>query len=166
MKRIVLNRYTLVLVIILFLFNCKSSRVNIQVDQSSLVQNTDLIKNEHEVTNDEAILFAVAETRPVFFGDSTGLYFRDYICLNLIYPVKAHIDGISGRVVVEFTIDVDGSVTNATVIGSVHPLLDAEALRVINSSPKWTPGMHEGKPVRIKYVLPVYFYLPTTQSKR
>lgn len=62
--------------------------------------------------------------------------------------------------VVELVIDVDGSVYDAKIVRNAHPLLDEEALRIINSMPKWTPGIHLGKPVQVRVTVPVIFRLP------
>ena len=85
--------------------------------------------------------------------------FKEYVNSNLIYPKEAQKNGITGRVIVEFTIDVDGALVDAKVVRSLHPLFDAEALRVIQSSPKWTPGTNRKKPVEVKYNFPVDFKL-------
>jgi TonB family protein len=75
----------------------------------------------------------------------------------IIYPAEAHRNNIQGFVLVGFVIDVDGSVIDATVVRSIHPLLDAEALRVVNLSPKWSPGYIQGRPVKTRYILPLNF---------
>ena len=111
----------------LFLFSCKSSRMNTQV------------------------------VRPIFNGDPTGVEFMKYIASEVAYPPQAYEEGISGTVMIQFYVDVDGSVVDATVIRSVHQLLDAEALRVIRASPKWTPGMKKRKPVKVGQLIPINF---------
>jgi TonB family protein len=72
---------------------------------------------------------------------------------NKKYPEQARKDSIEGRVVVSFTVESDGTITNAQVVKSLHPLLDAEALRVVNLMPKWEPGAQS------RYNLPIYFKL-------
>ena len=67
--------------------------------------------------------------------------------------------GIQGRVRISFVVEKDGRVTNVKVIGSVDPLLDREAVRVVQSSPRWEPGKQRGKPARVGYNIPVVFYL-------
>ena len=66
---------------------------------------------------------------------------------------------IQGRVTIQFTITSTGQLTNIRVLKSVHPLLDAEAVRVVSLSPDWTPGMHNGRPVSVTYSFPVIFQL-------
>jgi len=75
------------------------------------------------------------------------------------YPTRAIAQGIQGRVMVQFVIEANGAVTNVEVIESVDPLLDDEAVRVISASPRWTPGRKNGKPVRVRCAVPVYFML-------
>ena len=67
--------------------------------------------------------------------------------------------GTQGRVTVQFVVNKDGSIVDAKVIRGVDPYLDKEALRVIGTMPKWKPGMQRGKPVRVKYTVPVMFRL-------
>lgn len=76
---------------------------------------------------------------------------------NLTYP---NVDGdVQGTVIVEFTVEKDGSISNPTIIRSVHELFDAEALRVVSKMPKWIPASHNGKVVRSKFRLPISFKL-------
>lgn len=77
---------------------------------------------------------------------------------NLKYPEQAEREGIEGRVVATFIVELDGSVTNAKIALSVHPLLDAEALRVVSLMPNWNPGKNCG---RVRYSLPITFRLKT-----
>ena len=78
---------------------------------------------------------------------------------NLRYPEVAIENGIQGCVIVQFIVNTDGSISDATVIRSVDPACDEEALRFINSMPHWTPGQTNGKNVRVRYTLPVAFRL-------
>lgn len=111
---------------------------------------------EGEVYADEEI-FAVVEEMPSFPGGDAAL--MSYISKNIKYPSIATENGIQGRVICTFVINRDGKVTNAEVIRSVDPSLDKEALRVINNMPAWKPGKQRGKPVRVKYTLPIVFRL-------
>ena len=83
----------------------------------------------------------------------------EYIAKNLRYPEIAAENGISGRVFVRFVVEPDGSVTNVEVVRGVDPALDAEAKRVVLSSPKWAPGKQRGKPVRVSFTFPINFVL-------
>lgn len=97
-------------------------------------------------------VYDMVEIMPEFPGgwDALAKYVKD----NLRYP-KSHTDG--GRVIVQFVVDHDGTVTDATVMRSVSPELDAEALRVVRSMPRWKPGMQDGKAVAVKFTMPFLF---------
>ena len=75
------------------------------------------------------------------------------------YPPELRLYGVTGTVLLSFIIDVDGSVTDIEVVRSVHPILDEEAIRVISSSPKWTPGYQNGRPLKVRFNFPVIFQL-------
>ncbi len=100
---------------------------------------------------------SMVEQRPEFpGGEATMLtYLRD----NIVYPSDAEEQGIQGRVVVEFIVEKDGSIGNVSVIRQRHPALDREAVRVVQSMPRWTPGRNNGETVRVRYTLPVTFRL-------
>ena len=96
------------------------------------------------------------EVMPEFPGGPQAL--MDYLKANVIFPKIAEDEGIQGKVVVSYVIDVDGSVTDVQVVQSVHPALDKEAMRVVKNMPKWIPGKQDGKAVQVKYSLPINFY--------
>lgn len=102
----------------------------------------------------EETIFVRAEFMPQFNGD-----LGKWLGKNLKYPVRAQEAGVQGKVYIEFIIERDGSITDAKVIRSVHPDLDKEALRVVNSMPKWKPGMQRDKAVRVKFTIPISFRL-------
>ena len=106
--------------------------------------------------NNEAI-FSVVENEPEFPGGVEALY--KFISKNVVYPKKALKDGIEGKVVVEFVIEANGSVTNVKVFKSVNPDLDKEAVRVVSMMPKWKPGSQGGKNVRSRFRIPINFQL-------
>lgn len=106
---------------------------------------------------DEPVIFVTAEVMPEFPGGATAL--MQYLGKHINYPVVAQENGIQGKVIVQFVVDVDGSIVNPVVVRSVDPYLDKEAIRVIASMPKWKPGMQRNKPVRVKYTVPVAFRL-------
>jgi TonB family protein len=85
--------------------------------------------------------------------------FKEYISVNLKYPEKAKINHIEGTVNVQFTVDTDGSVINIKVEDSLSIETNAEAVRVIRASPKWTPAIAKGHPIRWGYFYPVVFKL-------
>ncbi len=117
---------------------------------NSLVVPTDSLK-AHFIFGD------VEEIQPSFRGGNNAL--KEYLRQNVVYPEQARKDSVEGRVVVSFVIEKDGSITKPAVVRSLHPLLDAEALRVVAAMPKWSPGMTMGKQVAVKYNLPVTFKL-------
>ena len=105
---------------------------------------------------DENVFFIV-EQMPEFPGGELAL--RKYVATNVNYPVEALENGISGKVYVTFVVSKDGSVADAEIARGVDPLLDKEALRVVNSLPKWKPGYQNGEPVNVKYTVPINFAL-------
>ena len=107
---------------------------------------------------EEEVIFMVVETMPEFPGGQQALF--KYLGENVKYPVIAQENGIQGRVICQFVVTKDGSIVDVVVVrSSGEPSLDKEALRVINSMPKWKPGKQRGKPVRVKYTVPVNFRL-------
>ena len=107
---------------------------------------------------EEQTIFEVVENMPEFpNGGMAGL--MQYLSKNIKYPPIAHENGTQGRVTVQFVVNKDGSIVDAKVLRSVDPYLDKEAIRVISGMPKWKPGMQRGKPVRVKYTVPVMFRL-------
>ena len=105
----------------------------------------------------EEEIFEVVEEMPEFPGGPAAM--MKYLNNNIRYPTIAQENGIEGRVIVQFVVNSDGTIVDANVVRSVDPFLDKEALRVINSMPKWKPGKQRGKSVRVKYTLPVMFRL-------
>lgn len=102
-------------------------------------------------------VFDVVEQMPEFPGGMEAL--MQFMSKNMKYPDEATKAGQEGRVIVSFVVEADGRVTNAKVVRSVAPLLDAEALRVIGLMPRWEPGRQNGEAVRVKYTIPVTFRL-------
>ncbi len=107
-------------------------------------------------------IFEIVENMPEFPGGMAEL--MKFLQQNIKYPEQAQKDSIQGRVIVQFTIKKTGEVSNATVIRSVSPELDAEAIRVVNAMPLWTPGEQKGEPVNVKFTLPIQFRL--TDNKK
>lgn len=105
-------------------------------------------------------IFIAVEQMPKFNeADDKGLEFRKYIAENLVYPKEAAKSGIQGRVFVQFIVDSEGFVKDVKVIRGVHELLDAEALKIVESSPKWIPGTQRGKAVNVQFTFPISFTL-------
>ena len=106
---------------------------------------------------DEHTVFIVVEKMPSFPGGEAAM--RRFISSNIRYPKIAEENGVEGRVVVTFVVGRNGEITDVEIMRSVDRHLDAEAIRVVNAMPRWTPGEQRGKPVKVKYVLPVVFKL-------
>jgi TonB family protein len=83
--------------------------------------------------------------------------FYKYLYSNTVYPPIPYGKRITGRVFIEFIVERDGSISNTKVVGGADPMLEAEALRVVNLSQDWTPGKIDGKPVRMRYTFPINF---------
>ena len=103
------------------------------------------------------VVYDITETLPQFPGGQ-GVMMK-YLAANIKYPASAVKAKKQGRVIVSFVIQKDGSVTNARIVRSVDPELDAEALRIVKAMPNWTPGTQDGKPVNVRYTIPVVFSL-------
>lgn len=109
-------------------------------------------------------VFQVVEEQPMFPGGMGEM--MKFLQQNVKYPKEAQDQGKQGRVIVQFVVNKDGSISNDTIVRSVDPLLDAEALRVVRSMPNWTPGKQKGEAVRVRFTLPVTFRLDGgTESK-
>ena len=108
-------------------------------------------------TKKNDMLFSVVEVMPQYPGGQIAM--MKYIMENMKYPKQAMKEGIQGRVAVRFIVEKDGSISDVKPILSVHPLLNKEAVRVVKSMPKWTPGKQNGKPVRVRFNLPIMFKL-------
>ena len=111
---------------------------------------------EEEIEEDQP--FIKVEKMPTFRGGDLN-QFRNWVQGRLRYPQIAQENGISGRVVVSFVVERDGTVSNIQVLQSPDRSLGEEATRVVSSSPKWEPGMQRNQPVRVKYTLPVVFQI-------
>lgn len=106
----------------------------------------------------ETVPFDLIEEAPRFQGGDANSFSR-WVNRNLRYPESAKDDNAMGRVNVNFTVDESGKVTDVRVLSGVHPALDAEAIRVVSSSPSWEPGMQDGRPIPVSYTFPIIFHL-------
>lgn len=120
------------------------------------VKIVDFQDDEDEMEEEE--IFVIVEDMPGFGGGDSNK-FREYISKNLKYPDIAAENGIQGRVFVAFVVEPDGRVSNVRVVRGVDPSLDKEAVRVVESSPRWTPGKQRGKAVRVSFTFPIIFVL-------
>ncbi|PKP08041.1 MAG: hypothetical protein CVU09_17485 [Bacteroidetes bacterium HGW-Bacteroidetes-4] len=166
-----------VLVGLLLMFACKQldqeineSPTLVNKEKSAFLDGNDSTNSEIDATQgaivktedadgkkvDEKVYFMV-DKMPVFSGEEGEL--RKFIASNINYPVEAAKSGIQGRVFVMFNVNSEGKVEKAKVVRGVHPLIDEEALRVINMLPNWTPGEHEGEKVSVQFTVPINFAL-------
>lgn len=106
---------------------------------------------------EENTVYEVVDNMPEFPGGMIAL--MDFIENNIQYPVETQKKGMQGRVVVQFIVDEDGCIIEPNIVRSVEPFLDEEALRIIKILPKWKPGTLYGKPVKVKFTVPVAFKL-------
>jgi TonB family protein len=111
-----------------------------------------------QVDRQDTTVYLSVEYMPEFVGGDSALL--KFIGANIRYPEKAKANKVEGRVSAFFTVETDGSVSNPQIAKGIDPELDAEALRVLGSLPKFTPGRDKGKAVRVKYSVPVRFRLP------
>lgn len=105
-----------------------------------------------------AIPFSAVENKPTF-NDSDANEFSKWVSEQVKYPQDAIDANIQGKVVLQFTVNKEGQVEDVKVLHGVSETLDAEAVRVVSSSPKWEPGSMNGTPVNVKYTFPVLFRL-------
>ncbi len=109
---------------------------------------------QEEVTEE---IFVVVENQPEFPGGNAAM--MKFLSDNIKYPLIAQENGIQGRVICNFVVERDGSITDVQVVRGVDPSLDREAVRVIQQMPRWTPGKQRGQAVRVRFTLPVVFRL-------
>ena len=117
------------------------------------LEDSEIIEVEEEPEEEET--YMVVETPPVFPGGTDSL--MSFLRKNVKYPKICRENNIQGRVIVTFVVNKDGSVVEPEVVKKVHPALDQEALRVISLMPNWKPGTQRGKPVKVKYTVPINF---------
>lgn len=130
------------------------ARTTERIAEKVSITFTEEIQATPTIDQDDPV-FQVVEQMPEFPG-GMGECLK-WLQANIKYPKEAKEKGEQGRVIVQFIVEKDGSITDVKVVRSVSPILDAEALRVISSMPKWKPGMQRGKTVRVKYTIPIMF---------
>lgn len=114
-------------------------------------------EEDKPVMGNHGLAYKIVDNMPVFPGGEAALL--QFVSKNMKYPIEAQQKGIQGRVVCSFTVLKDGSITDVEILRGVEQTLDDEAIRVIKSMPKWTPGKLDGKPVNVIYTIPVTFRL-------
>ncbi len=142
---------------LLMSFAFDNERYTIQ-DNTSVNQPTETtVSNQQETKQTKDQVFTIVDQMPEFPGGEYAL--RTYIGKNIKYPDDAVKTGIQGKVFVNFVINKDGNIVNPKIVRSVSPSIDKEALRVIGTLPKWTPGKNKGKIVAVSYTVPISFKL-------
>ncbi|HEY3369902.1 MAG TPA: energy transducer TonB [Prolixibacteraceae bacterium] len=131
----------------------EDSEVN---DKTAITAVMQVASTTKEVEEDAPVFFIVEEM-PEFPGGDAAL--RAFLAQSVKYPTIAQENGIQGKVYVNFVVDKDGGISNVKIARGVDPALDKEAIRVVNSLPKWKPGKQGGKPVRVSYTVPINFIL-------
>jgi protein TonB len=134
-------------------------KINPNFSQDYVIRPIELpqrVQKEELPKEDKALV--TAEQMPLFNGGNSGT-FRDWIQKNLKYPEIASENGISGNVLISFAVNSKGEVCDVKVLRGIDPSLDKEAVRIISSSPKWTPGKQGGKNVKVIFNFPVRFVL-------
>ena len=134
------------------------TKITTDVDFTDFDEDTEIVQQvqvvEEQVEDDQP--FLIAETMPKFQGGDLNA-FRNWVQQNVKFPQIALENGIQGRVVLTFVIEKDGRLTNIVVLQTPDRSLSEEAIRVLNKSPKWSPGKQRNQVVRDKYTLPVDF---------
>ena len=135
-----------------------SVEINTEDDKNKVVAISAPVTSSAPIEEEEdQVIFQVVEKMPSFPGGDAALF--KFLNENVKYPVIAQENGVQGRVICQFVVNRDGSIVDVEVVRSVDASLDKEAIRVIKSMPKWSPGQQRGKLVRVKYTLPVNFKL-------
>ena len=128
------------------------------------VKHTEVKVEETEVPQKEEVIFQVVEQMPEFPGGMGEA--MKFLAKNIKYPVAAQEAKIEGRVIVQFVVGKDGSISDVHTVKGVSPELDAEAIRVVSLMPKWNPGKQRGQAVSVKYTMPIMFRLQTPAPKQ
>ena len=144
------------LTFLLITFNSCINRDN-KNETDEAIDETEAAVVESEVINDDSEDFVVVEEMPAFPGGNEGL--MKFLSDSTRYPVVAQENGIQGRVIVNFVVEKNGSLSDFQIVKGVDPSLDNEALRVLRLMPDWIPGKQKGENVRVRFTLPVVFRL-------
>ena len=131
--------------------------INAEVDQDEVIEEYEFVPEIEEEEIVEAEIFKVVEEMPEFPGGAAKM--MEFIQKNIKYPMMARESDIQGRVFVNFVVEPDGSITNVTVMRGIGGGCDEEAVRVVESMPKWNPGKQRGTAVRCAFTVPIIFKL-------
>ncbi len=135
--------------------------LNLEDDANLGVELKDYIAGDidDEEVEEADVPFAIVEEKPKFMGKDPTVAFSKWVGEHLNYPETARENGVQGRVILQFTVGKDGQIGKIKVLRGVDPLLDKEAVRVVGTSPKWTPGKQRDRTVPVTYTFPVIFQL-------
>ena len=131
-------------------------------DKSILKNDTSYVVAKDETETDK--VYQAVEKMPEFPGGKQRLL--DWVMKNIQYPVEAREMGIQGRVIVQFVVNKSGKAVEPVIVQSLHHLLDDEAIRLVESMPRWKPGEEKGEPVRVKFTMPINFRLSEGNKRR
>ena len=146
--------------------SCTSKDKNTDENQSETTEQEAILPPETDVTTSAeptGEVFDIVEEIPLFPGGDAAM--MKFFSNNIKYPIEAQEKNIQGRVICNFIVEKDGSLSNIKVVRGVDPLLDNEAIRVLQTMPNWTPGKQNGEEVRVQFTLPVVFRLQGDNAK-
>ena len=140
----------------------KSYTVTIDGAPFDITYITRMLTDDSEATDDSEVYTGAVEVLPEYPGGTAAMF--EFIQKNVKYPESAKEKGIEGKVYVQFVVEKDGSLSSFQVLRGVSEDIDAEAIRVLKSMPKWKPGMQDGEPVRVQYTMPFKFQLTGNEN--
>ena len=158
------NIFSISLMFLVLNTNAQVSQLNGIFDQVAIdarAETSNLTSGGSDTTN---VVYEVVEIQPSPAGGMAG--WNKYLSENLRYPPNAQLKGIEGTVIVAFVVNTDGTTTDIEILRSVGGGCDEEVIRIVQGSPKWTPGMQRGTPVRTRMRLPLRFMLGGTDTSR
>ena len=158
--KVVMMKYFVFLPItaLLMLLSNMEAVARIEVSPTESIPEFEVLLPEEAIAQqDTSTVFTMVDTQPKFPGGNEKL--MQFVSQNIIYPKDAQEAGVQGRVILSYVVNKDGSISDIKVARSIHPSLDAEAIRVVKAMSNWTPAEHQGNIVRVRYVLPVSFRL-------
>ena len=129
--------------------------LDVEITEETVVEEIVFDEPVEEEVAEE--IFTIVEDQPNPKGGMAAFY--EYVGKKLKYPAQARRMGIEGKVFVEFVVDKDGSITDVKAIKGIGAGCDEEAIRVIQTAPKWNPGKQRGRPVKVRMILPITFKL-------
>lgn len=158
------NIFSVLLIFLVFTTNAQVSQLNGILDQVASDASARISNPISDGSDTSNVVYEVVEIQPSPPGGMAG--WNKYLSENLRYPPNAQRKGIEGTVIVDFVVNTDGTTTDIEILRSVGGGCDEEVIRIVKGSPKWTPGMQRGTPVRTRMRLPLRFMLGGTDTSR